>query len=75
MYLSRNNTKPNPEMKKAIIPTLAGMSVILFGILAYAVVYADHESPFWKHRLVIGLLFIVFTRFFMMAARHSRKAH
>jgi D-alanyl-lipoteichoic acid acyltransferase DltB (MBOAT superfamily) len=61
-------------MKKAIITTIVSISVILFGIMVYALVYVDQESTFWKNRLVIGISFMVFTALSIIVARRSRTA-
>jgi hypothetical protein len=61
-------------MKKAIITTIVSISVILFVIMVYALVYADHESSFWKNRLVIGISFMVLAALSIIVARRSRTA-
>ena len=62
-------------MKRIIVFLLASAFIMLFFALVYALVFAKPDSAFWKYRLVIGIFFIVVTRFVLMAYRRSRIMH
>jgi hypothetical protein len=60
---------------KILVLLLAFASIMLLFPLIYALVYAKPDSSFWQHRLVIGICFMVITRFALLAYRRFRRGH
>ena len=54
---------------KLLVLMLALSSTVLLMALIYALIYAPHESSFWKYRTVIGIFFIASTRFAVLFYR------
>jgi hypothetical protein len=61
-------------MKKAIFFLLLLITLVLLGILIYALVYAPHDSLFWKDGFALGIFNIVAGRFTIMAYRRWKKS-
>ena len=62
-------------MKKILALLLVSASVLLLFAVVQALVFAKFDSIFWQYRLMIGILFMVVTRFAVMAYRRSRIGH
>ena len=47
-------------MNRLIWFSMLVIIIIMFSAVVYALVYADHDSSFWKYRMVIVIFFISF---------------
>jgi hypothetical protein len=61
-------------VNKILFWLLASASLVLFFADVYTVVYATHDSAFWKNRVAIIICFITVGRFAIMAYQRMRQA-